>query len=73
MQSYMKRVESENRSLWKTLTSVESDAIFNHIKDNDLSETVQDWQDMALEQGFSRTEVMFVNPTNYLAMFCFYP
>jgi methyltransferase family protein len=70
--AYMERVEGTHRPLWKSLTTQELDTLFEHIKGYDFPESSQTWKAMALDQGFSRAQELFVNPTRFLSMFCFH-
>ena len=66
---YMARFEHRLDRQWSALSADERQSVFEHVRDNDLVETVSTWLRLGLDAGFSATCEAFTADDDLYRMF----
>jgi len=56
-----------------TMTSSEWASMVDHMRAADYPETATKWHSLGHEAGFTKTEVVFVAPTEIAQVYCYRP
>ena len=68
-EAYVRRFQSVNRPAWPFLTSDEWEQIDHHVTTCDFPESAATWLSLGREAGFSKSSVLFNDPTGFYSVY----
>lgn len=66
---YNRRIQSIIRSSWSSLNEKEIEFLLKHIRETELPETMENWTQLGKDAGFSKSENLYIAPSELYGLF----